>query len=212
MFLDLLTILDFVQKAINGLCRLKTSSDRKAALLEMLKTYFLILDTYEDGLKLLQSVDHNSVQYIKLLDADTAISHSDIWDHILRRQGIRLYLIQNNINEQSYLAVINPDLVKEISKVIGYKLDRVITLHGIGSALYMRNLFPVAADPESIASLVVQILTKQESGVVDNKSVMNELSELKAGLDQYRELIDSAMDKTEIMTLSKKAREATKIA
>ena len=211
MFSDLLAILSLVKNAIKDLNSLKASSDRKAALLEMLKTYFLMLDTYEDGIKLLETVDHDPVQYIKSLDDDAAKIHSDIWDRILRRQSFRLCRIQEYITTQSYLAVINPDLVKEISKVIGYKMDTVVTLHGIGAALFFRNVFPVDTSPESTATLVVQVLTKQESGVVDNQSILNELNSLKAGLDQFRELIDSVMDKKEIMALSAKARKETEI-
>ena len=211
MFPDLLKIINLIVNAIKGWSNLNVSSDRKAALIEMLKTYFLILDTYEDGIELLKSVDHDPVQYIKSLDDDAAIMHTDDWDRILRRQGVRLFLIRENLTAQSYLAVINPDLVKEISRVIGNKMDRVITPHGIGAGLCFRNLFRSEESPESIASLVVQVFTKQESGIVDNESILNELNSLKAGLDQFRELIDSAMDKKEIMALSEKAREKTKI-
>ena len=211
MFSDLLAILNLIKDAIKDLNILKASSDRTAALLEMLKTYFLMLDTYEDGIKLLESVDHDPVQYIKSLDDDAAKIHSDIWDRVLRRQSFRLWSIQDNIGTQSYLAVINPDLVKEISKVIGNKMDTVVTLHGIGAALFFRNVFSVDTSPESTATLVVEVLTKQESGVVDIQSILNELNSLKAGLDQFRELIDSVMDKKEIMALSAKARKETEI-
>ena len=41
MFSDLLAILNLIKDAIKDLNILKASSDREAALLEMLKTYFL---------------------------------------------------------------------------------------------------------------------------------------------------------------------------
>lgn len=211
MFPDLLKIISFIQNASKDLNYLRASSHRKAALLEILKTYFLILDTYEDGVKLLKSVDHDPVQYIKSLDDDAAKIQSDAWDRILRRQSVRLYSIQQNIATQSYLSIVNPKLVKEISKVVGNKMDRVVTLHRIGSQLFFRNLFPVEESPESIANLVVQFLTKKESGVVDNESIMSDLNSLEAGLDQFRELILSAMDKKEVMTLCTQAREETKM-
>lgn len=212
MFTELLKIINLISSAVKDLSNIKTSYDRKIALLEMLKTYFLLLDSYKDGIKLLESVNSNPFEYIKSLDDSSLKYHLSVWDEILRRQGIRLYQAQEYITSQSYLAIINPDIVEEISKVIGYKMDRLVTLHGLVAGLFFRNLFPTDETPETTVKLVVQVLMKQDSDVINKELVFDELKALKKGLDSFRIIIDSIMDKEEILLLSNKAREETKIA
>ena len=100
MFTDLLKILDFVKNSVRDLSKLKKSAERKEALLEMLKTYFYLYDTHLDGVKLLESVDSDPVNYIKSLQDESLQEHLKIWDQVLRRQGVRLYNIQQYITSQ----------------------------------------------------------------------------------------------------------------
>ena len=212
MFTDLLKIINIISSAVKDLNNIKITHDRKTALSEMLKTYFLLLDSYKDGIKLLESVNSNPLEYIKSLDDNSLKYHLDVWDKILRRQSIRLYRAQEYITSQSYLAIINPDIVEEISKVIGYKMGRLVTLHELGAELFFRNVFPTDETPERTVSLVVQILMKQDSDVINKKLVFDELNALKKGLDSFRTIIDSSINKEEILLLSNKARKETKIA
>lgn len=209
MFTDLLKILSFVKGSVKDLSKLRKSSDRKRALLEMLKTYFYLYDAHFDGRKLLESVDNDPVNYIKTLENDSLKEHLNVWDKILRRQGIRLYNTQKYINSQSYLAIINPNAVENISKIIGYKMDRLVTLHRIGAGLFFRNVLPVEETPETLANLVLQVLTKQKAGLVNKDDVIKELDNLEKSLGEFRDLIETTMDKEEILELSSVAREET---
>ncbi|HEA3089962.1 TPA: hypothetical protein RVR74_002278 [Aeromonas salmonicida] len=209
MFTDLLKILNLIKNSVQYLSILRKSSDRKQALLEMLKTYFYLYDTHVDGVKLLESVDNDPVNYIKSLKDDSLKEHLKIWDQVLRRQGIRLYNTQQYITSQSYLAVINPSAVENISKVIGYKMDRLVTLHGLGASLFFRNIFPIEEMPETLANLVLQALTKQETGLIEKESVSKELDNFKESLDEFRIMIDAVMGKEEILELSAEARKET---
>jgi len=91
-------------------------------------------------------------------------------------------------------------------------MDRLVTLHGLGAGLFFRNVFPTDETPETTVSLVVQVLMKQDSDVINKKLVLDELNALKKGLDSFRTIIDSSMNKEEILLLSNKAREETEIA
>jgi len=211
MFTDLLKIISFIKDSVKDLSKLNASSERKAALLEMLKTYFYLYDAHVDGVKLLESVDSDPVNYIKTLGDESLKAYLNVWDQVLRRQGIRLYNTQEFITSQSYLAIINPSAVENISKVIGYKMDRLVTLHGLGAGLFFRNVFPIEETPETLASLVLQVLTKQDTGLVDKVVVQRELDDLKNSLDDFRAMIEASMENKEILELSKEAREATQL-
>tara|TARA_Y100000815_G_C13251335_1_gene465688 strand:- start:58 stop:756 length:699 start_codon:yes stop_codon:yes gene_type:complete len=209
MFTDLVKILDFFINSIKDLSKFNKSSERKEALLEMLKTYFYLYDAHLDGVKLLKSVDSDPINYVKSLKGESLQEHLKTWDQILRRQGVRLYEAQKYINSQSYLAVINPGAVDSISKVIGYKMDRLVTLHGLGAGLFFRNVFPTEETPENLANLVLQVLTKQEAGLIDKAEVGKELDSLNVSLDEFRTMLNNAMSKEELLELSDNARNET---
>ena len=62
----------------------------------------------------------------------------------LDRQGYRLFALQSLIFSQNHLAVISPDLQERIAEIVGYKLTRANSLHGIGAAFFFRSALPVA--------------------------------------------------------------------
>ena len=64
MFIELLKIVDYFRQDVTGIVKLGKASERRAAALEMLKTYFLILDAYEDGLQLLESATDDPVSFV----------------------------------------------------------------------------------------------------------------------------------------------------
>jgi hypothetical protein len=167
------------------------------------------LDAYEDGLRLLDSITDDPVAYLGTLSDAEVKAQLQVWDVILRRQSHRLYEAQSYISSESYLSVIDPDAQKSISKVIGYKMDRLVTLHGLGAGLFFRTMFPIEERPEVTANLVVQVLTKQEAGVIDPVAVRKELNQLKEGLDQFRTVIMAFIDKEGLQSLAKEAREPT---
>ncbi|MBT28324.1 MAG: hypothetical protein CMO01_01595 [Thalassobius sp.] len=209
MFTDLVKILEFLMNSVKGLSKLNKSSERKEALLEMLQAYFYLYDTHLDGVKLLESVDSDPVNYVKSLQGESLQEHLNTWDKVLRRQGIRLYKAKQYITYQSYLAVINPSAVDNISKVIGYKMDRLVTLHGLGAGLFFRNVFPTEETPEQLANFVLQVLTKQEAGLIDKDEVGKELDGLNVSLNKFRNMINEAVSKEELLELSDMARNKT---
>ncbi len=211
MFTDLLRIVELVREAASGIVKLGKAAERRSAALEMLKTYFLILDAHEDGLRLLESATADPISYVKQLGDKTLETQLKIWDTILRRQSWRLYEASNYVSAQSYLAVIDPDAQKSINEVIGYKMDRVATLHGLGASLFFRSIFPLDESPESVAELVIKVLATEESGAIDQIAVREELARLKKGLDAFRESIMGLIDKEEFHSIAEEARNATRL-
>lgn len=211
MFGELLKIVDYLYKAVPGILKLRKASEYRSAALEMLKTYFLILDAHEDGLRWLESATSDPVNYIKKLDDKALKVQLKIWDTILRRQSRRLYEAGVYISSQSYLAVLDPDAQKSIQGVIGNKMSRVANLHGQGAGLFFRNIFPINESPEDIAGLVVKTLSMEENGLLDETEVREELNSLKKGLDKFRDTIIKFIDKEEFYSISTEARAATRL-
>ena len=140
MFAELLKILGFVKDAASDINQFKSLRERESAIVELLKTYFYLYDVHRDGVKLLDSIGPDPIGFVNSASEGEIRAIVDVWDSNLRLQGLRLYSIQEFISSKSYLAVINPKAVDEIGKVIGYKMDRVVSLHQIGAALFFRNL------------------------------------------------------------------------
>jgi len=211
VFSDLVKIVGFVKGSIVALSKLKSIKEREDALIEMLKIYFLLLDVREDGHKLLEMVDRNPMEFIRSLNKEDIGAYISVWDKVLRKQGMRLYTVQQYLSDQSYLFVLNPDAVRSIKDVIGYKMNSVVSLHEIGANLTLRNAFRFEESPETIAGLVNKVLTKNSEGVIDKNFVQGELDQVKVALDEFRSLIDSTMSKEEMLKLSSKARSETEI-
>lgn len=109
------------------------------------------------------------------------------------------------------MTVLDPDAQKKATEVIGYKMDRVATLHGLGAGLFFRSVFPSNETPKDTAQLVVETLTLEETGAVDRVAVSKELEGLKEGLKAFREVIVQSVSQDEFRKLSEEARHATQL-
>lgn len=211
MFIDLIKIVNFIRSSFKDIGSLGEKNERKKAILEILKTYFLLLDVANDGELLLKKAGSNPVRLIEDLPPEQAIKRVDDWDLILRKQGVRLNIAQSYISSQSCLAVFSPKTVEKIGKVIGYKMDRLVNLHAIGATLFFRNMFPSEETEKTKAELVTLVLSKQESGQIDVSKIQSEIDELKLALAGYRTFLEQAVTSTEIVALSDQARNETKM-
>lgn len=209
MFVDLLKIVNLVRKSVSGLVKLGKESERRAATLEMLKMYFLIYDACKDGRQLLESATDNPVAYIKSLEGTALDAQMKVWNAILRRQGVRLYEAQSYVSASSYLAVIDPEAQRGIEEVIGYKMNRVANLHGLGAGLFFRAMLPVKETPAETAELVAHILTMEEAALLEPEAILDELAKLESGLDEFRQLIMAVIEKNDFVQLADEARHAT---
>ena len=207
MFSQLKSVVDLMRVGISEFRKFKSDQERKEIILGVLEAYFLLKDCVDDGEKLIREAGSDPVGKINAMNPAEAIETLTRWDSILRKQGKRLYALQGYIFGQDHLTVINPKLQDQISEVIGYKMDRVVTLHGIGAGLFFRNIFPSQETNEEKAGLVALMAGAEEDGILDLVKIGVEVAALRQSLDEYRAVVECVVTKEELLSLSSRARE-----
>lgn len=177
-------------------------------VLDLLRTYFLFKDCVEEGEKLIDEAGPDPLSTIKQLRKSTAESTTERWKDILKRQGLRLYSLQGYITGQNYLAVLSPDIQSKITEIVGYKLTRANSLHGIGATLFFLSVFPIADSDEKIASYVTAMVGS-ESDLLDMEAIRNEIGELRKSLEEYRKVVLRLVSDYEVVKLADQARRDT---
>lgn len=208
MFQDLVKIAELLKSATGEVLKLQAGAERKKAVIGLLKTYFLLKDCVDEGEELVLSASENPIGKIATQAPDEAIETLTKWDFIIRKQGMRLYELQGYIFGQDHLAVIDPELQEKLTEVIGSKMDRAVSLHGIGAALYFRSIFPVANTNEERARYVT-VMAGAEGDLLDMNKVKSEITSLREALDRYRAVVDKLITGDELIALSNEARQAT---
>ena len=208
MFAQLKSIVDLIRSGVTDFRKFKSDKERGDAIVGLLKAYFLLKDCVDESEALIAEAGPEPVAQIERLEAADALSTLERWDAVIRRQGMRLYTLQGYIFAQDHLSVINPELQERISDVIGYKMDRAVTLHGIGSALFFRSMFPVA-DTNAEKARYVSLMAGAEDDILDMAKIADEIAELRKALEQYREVIDRLVSSDELLRLSSRARNET---
>lgn len=207
MFSQLKQVVDVVRSAIEGIGKFKDKEERRSAVIDVLKVYFILKDCVDDGENLISDANGDPSGKIKSLDSLDAALTAKKWDKVLKKQGVRLYTLQDYLIGQHHLSVISPALVEKIHEIIGYKMDRVVTLHGIGAGLYFNAILPVNETPEEKAALVEVMAGAEEDGTLDMVKIGKEIEELRFALSQYRLIVERLLSDEELLSLSKTARE-----
>ena len=210
MFSQLKGVIDLMTLGIKEFRRFKSNKERKETILRVLEAYFFLKDCVDDGEELVREVGTDPVELIKRMEPTEAIATLERWDYVLRKQGLRLYWLQGYIFGQDHLAVINPKLQERISKVIGGKMGRTVTLYSIGAGLYFRNLFPIRETDKEKAELVALMAGAKKDGILNLEKIDAELAALRVSLDEYRAVVECLVASEELLALSTQAREKTK--
>lgn len=205
MFGDLKSIVDLIRTAVSDISKSKSEKEREKTVLDLLRVYFVLKDCVDEGAGLIEEAGADPIGKIGQMDEWTAASTLDRWDAILNRQIRRLRLLQGAILGQYHIAVINPSLQDKIDEVIGSKMERANSLHGIGATLVFRFLFDVASSNEERARYVT-VMAGAEDNLLDMDKVGSEISELRQSLDQYRSVIERFLSNDEIVRFSRQAR------
>jgi hypothetical protein len=208
MFAQLKAIVDLVRTGISDLRDFQTKEARDDAVLDILRVYFVLKDCVEDGEHLVAEAQPNPVETISKMAPEVALETMERWDRLIRHQGIRLSQLQSAFLGQHHIAVINPGLQDRIIKVIGYKMDRTVTLHGIGAALYFKNMFPVANTVEEKARYI-SVMAGEEGDVLDMHRIKAEIEGLREALNEYRDVVERMVAEDELLKLSGRARRET---
>ena len=209
MFAQIKSIVDLIRAGASDVRTFKAKKDRKEAVLDMLRVYFLLKDCADDGEFLVNAAQPNPVEVISKMEPKQALATMERWDSIIRKQGIRLHQLQGAIFGQHHLAVINPGLQEQIGEIVGYKMDRAVTLHGIGAALFFRNMFPIA-DTFAEKARYISIMAGEEGDSLNMGRIKKELTELREALDAYRAFVERMVSGDELLQLSKRARQDTR--
>jgi len=211
VFAQLKVLVSIMTTGVADISSLKTKLDRRKAVLRMLETYFLLKDCADDGSALILEAGSNPIATITALDGDIAVETVKRWDRTLRKQGMRLYRLAEYILNQDHLAVVAPDVQDQIEKAIGSKWNRMTTLAGIGAALVIPLMFPVAESPKEKAEMVV-VMAGGRRNAIDMQRIKREVKALTDALTKYRGVIESLVSKEEIVKLSSVARKTTQFA
>ncbi|EMF7564980.1 hypothetical protein V4F78_004483 [Serratia marcescens] len=205
MFSQLKSIIDLVRQGVIDFKNFKTSKQREDAVLNLLRVYFVLKDCVEDGEALVNEAQPNPVETIINQSPEMAIKTLTRWDEVIIKQGRRLSQLQSAFLGQHHLEVINPSLQESIIKVIGYKFDRTLSLHGIGAALFFRGIFPITNTAEEKARYV-SLMAGQEGDVLNMPKITEEIEALKHALNDYRDVVERMVSNEELLRLSQQAR------
>lgn len=205
MFADLTAISDLLRSCISGFQMYKSMKRREKLSLELLQTYFLMMDCADEGKQLIEEAGPDPIRHIKSMDEALATSTLEQWEVILLQQCRRLDALQKLVIGQNHLAVIDPDTQAKIKEVVGYKLERANSLHGIGAALVGRFMFPVANSAEDRARYV-SVMFGSRSELLDVGRIEQEISDLRDSLGNFRTVVERLLSVDEIVRFADKAR------
>jgi len=209
MFAQIKSVVDLIRSGVMDFRNFKSDKERSDAVLDLLRVYFILKDCVDDGEKLVADAEPDPVEKISSMNPDDAIATLRRWDATIRKQGVRLYQLQLAIFGQHHLTVINPELQERVSEVIGYKIDRTVTLHGIGSALYFRAAFPTENTKEEKARYVA-VMAGEKGDSLNMPRIREEITLLRESLNQYRIVVERLVSDAELLQLSQRARNETR--
>jgi hypothetical protein len=135
MFEQLQPIVALLRSALELYNASKKAKARREDILELLCTYFLLVDVIKDGRSLLDSIGTDPAARLAGLDPSEAQRTTREWARVTKRQAARLDLLGVRLLGQDALAVFDPSLKDHLVNMIGSKSERADSLHGIGAGL-----------------------------------------------------------------------------
>jgi hypothetical protein len=179
--------------------------------LDLLKIYFILKDLVKDGFYLLDSIGEKPAETIKNLSFDDAKLTLEEWDQIVRRQGSRLSSLKEKLLDQDVLSVVDPSLKSRLAELVSSKFDRVGSLHHIGAVVFFYSVFGTLHKEKQLIHVIRPIYHTQEDGDINILKAREEVNLLKEALDGYRLSCYQLIDNKEKRTLTKKARDNTRL-
>src|ERR1043166_4764229 len=208
MFSDLQAIIDIVRGAPTAYRDRKRYRGRKEAVLMMFEMYFLLKDCVDEGESLVKEAGQDPAGTLAQMEDWKAQVTLKRWDRILSRQGHRLSALQGYVTGQDHLTIIDPSLQARITEIISSKFERANSLHAIGAALVIRNMFPMDLTIKERANYVLAMVGAEED-VLDPDIIRDEITGLRSSLDDFRLVIEKSVSPEELLTWSREARQKT---
>lgn len=209
MFAQLKPVVDLLSTGATHVSSVNTRLQRRKAVLRMLEAYFLLKDCMDEGMALVAEAGPNPVLTISAMSDEDAIATGERWNLVLRKQAVRLNMLQDRIFAQDHLSIIAPEVQAAIDKAVGSKFDRVTTLARIGAGLVLQAMFGFAKTPQERAGHVIA-MTGAKKDKINMRKIKKEVAALSTSLDAYRGVIEKLVSTEEIVRLSKQARKATR--
>jgi hypothetical protein len=163
----------------------------------------------DDGLYLIEAAGPDPVARLMALPAESLQATAANWDLVLRKQGVRLDLLSSYLFGDKQLPIIDTRLREALGAAIGSKMQRAVTLHGIGSNLVLRLMLPLDDSPEDIARLVRVMAGERGRSTLNMKRIRREVQQLRSALEGYRTTLDRLVPPDELIRLDKRARKET---
>ena len=88
-------------------------------------------------------------------------------------------------------------------------MDRTVTLHGIGAALFFKNMFPIANTAEEKARYI-SVMAGEEGDALDMCRITTEIDGLRQALNDYRAVVERMVADDELLKFSGRARRETR--
>lgn len=208
MFGQLKPIVDLLSSGVTDVLSAMTKLQRRRAVLLMLETHFLLKDCMEEGTALVAEAGPNPISTISAMSVQESIATTEGWEITLKKQAIRLRMLQDRIFAQDHLSIVAPQVQKSIDKAIGSKFDRVVTIESIGAALLIQTMFGLAKTPQARAELVIAMVGARKDKINVTK-IKKEVAALGESLESYRGVIEKLVTSEEIVRLSSRARKST---
>ena len=210
MFAEIKTVIDTLKTSLGIFSAFKKQKEKDEAIGCFLKLYYMLLDVVEDGETLIREVGADPMKTIENIPEDKIESTALRWDTIVRKQAERLYSIGGWLGQTPVLAIIAPDLGEKIKEVIGTKGDRIDSLSTIGATLVVSSMFSRDNRQDQI-NLIKVMYREKKDGLLDLEATKTDVKNLRESLEEFRQLCVSFLDKSDILTYSKRAREVSKI-
>jgi hypothetical protein len=208
MFGEMKIIVDLIREGLKEGWSLKGKAQRRAEVLRMLETYFLLKDCLDEGRALIKEAGSKPLETIRDMPIADAKALVGRWDSIIRRQSLRLVTLQDYLIRQDHLAFINPDLQKKIIRTARDKYRRITTLERIDTALLLHSRFPLTEGPEEKAQYLIMMSGSGRDTISMSKAT-REIKSLSDALALYRRVIESLISSEEVVRLSQEARKRT---
>ena len=210
MFAELIGVVNLLLTAVTTVRRSASSARHEILVLRILKVYFVLKDIIDEGEALAVEAGPDPLATLNALDLAEANGVLVRWNEIMDRQTRRLFFIHDNLLGKNHLDVIDPELAKKLDTAIGYKMDRVFTLHQLGSALFFRPMFSNRESKTDTANYVLVFAGVEEANsVVDMEKIHTELDALRSALEKYRIASEKLVSGDDLVSLSQRAREET---
>src|ERR1017187_3061794 len=201
MFKELVPFVNLLRSVVQDLRAKKSIADQDATISRLLETSFYLQDAVDEGERLVNEAAPDPVAMIASLDPAEADIKLREWDLALRRQAFRLRRVSENIFDQDFIEIVSPGLRDSLYEVIGSKWKRAVSLHGIGSALFFRTLFPLERNNEEKAHFV-SVMAGENGNLLHMKKIRRETYKLRAALEAYTRAVNDLAPSDAIMRLS----------